>query len=463
MFVINELSTQNPHPGQAFDPASFGCSDRGNTDSDNGGVGAITIGALAALRLAAYGLMFIVASCSNKDSVTAPSPEAPPAHIATDDAVQNPALAELTQKLLAQALEASLTLQQSITELLASHTLESLTKAQQAWYQAAERIEAFYVFSRLGAPSTSVYPLLLDYQYNLSAWPIEPGYLDAYGDHPYSGLVFDIGIPLTAELLRQQHGLTSEGDATLGIYALEFLIFGENNNRGPLLFQPITGLNKQHQAAGYEHVAELPRNRRRQLLQLQADLLVEDVKQLQSYWQTHAPRVSDDRFQRAALAMATEQIIEVAQQQKPRESEPLPQRLRRGQQLAVRLGAQLVGLQQALAVSQLPNHDTLLSNTQQAIERLQLIAQASTPEQPSPEYVKNRRNQWRSVYQDLRTLAAGLTSDAQQPNAKAADADIAETDVNGNSGAADATTDLPAVSSPSTTGVGSTKEQSVTR
>lgn len=369
---------------------------------------------LRLLRQTIVGLALLCVGCSDTDQ------SAPPSSTETIDNTKpieaaNPALNELAQKQVGQALQAGLALQQSIVELLKMPDVNTLTQAQQAWRGAAAELESLHVFSLLGAPSNSTHPFLFRQQYNLAAWPIQPGYLDTYGDHPYSGLVFDIGLPLTAELLREQHGLTSEGDASLGIYAIEFILFGENDNRGPLLFQPITSLNEQHKIAGYEQVHELPRNRRRQLLQLQADLLVEDIQQLQQYWQTQKPQISNTDFQFASQALATQHIIDAAQLQKSKTPETPQQRLILGQQLAKRMMAQLAGWQQGLTLTDIPNQAELTLISQEVLENLRPISQAAIPEQPMPNELKAKRAQWKRVYQGLRRLAAELSGETTKP------------------------------------------------
>lgn len=254
----------------------------------------------------------------------------------------------LGKEILSDGLAKANALNSAIGQLLNSPNIENLERAQQLWREVAAATERFHLFSRLGTVAPQDFQALVDLQFNLTAWPIQPGYLDGFGDHPYSGIVFDVGMPMTAEVLREQHGMTDNSDATLGIYAIEFLLFGEQNNRGPLVFQPITALNEKYQEDGYASVEELPRNRRRELLRLQAQLLVEDLGHLHNTWISNQPDALQQRFellassqqaellQKAALALATEQLVVVANQR--------GKDLWQDQQLADRLAAQLDGL-----------------------------------------------------------------------------------------------------------------------
>ncbi len=257
----------------------------------------------------------------------------------------------LGEELLSEGTARATAFNKAINRLLDSPNIEHLEQAQQTWRETAAALEQFHLFSRLGVVAPQDFQKLVDLQYNLTAWPIQPGYLDSYGEHPYSGIVFDVGMPLTAEALREQHGMTDNSDAALGVYAIEFILFGEQNNRGPLLFQPITALNDQYKEDGYSSVDELPRNRRRELLRLQAQLLVEDVMRLQQEWTGNqagqlrykfellTPTQQADLLRKASLAMATEQLVTVANQGPAGSMDLWP-----GQQLADRFAAQLHGL-----------------------------------------------------------------------------------------------------------------------
>lgn len=364
-----------------------------------------------AIRLAALATLAVIhIGCGEKAPTIPPVHQAPAPHIAhTRSSPPNQGLEALAEQQLSQAVQAGTKLKAATEQLLVAANLTNLTEAQDAWHMAARRSEAFYVFSRLGAQANSDHQYLATQQYAIGAWPIAPGYLDTYGDYPYSGLVFDISLPLSAASLREQHGLTALSDATLGVYAIEYILFGENDNRGPLLFRPITALNDQHRATGYEHVEELPRNRRRQLLQLQVNLLEEDLQQLQHYWETQRPAIRDIDFKQAAGVMITEHILAAAQLQTPMEGESLQQRLWRGEQLAQRIASQLAGWQQGLGLLALPNRADLILITQNAIDRLQAIAgQKIGLQQPSVDELKALQGQWQLVYQDLRNLATAL-------------------------------------------------------
>lgn len=318
---------------------------------------------------------------------------------------ENPAW-PLGKEILVDSVAKAGELNAAVGQLLDTPNIENLERAQRLWREVAAAIERFHLFSRLGTVAPQDFQRLVDLQFNLTAWPIQPGYLDGFGDHPYSGIVFDVGMPMTAEVLREQHGMTDNSDATLGIYAMEFLLFGEQNNRGPLVFQPITALNEKYQEDGYTSVEELPRNRRRELLRLQAQLLVEDITRLHDTWISNQPDALQQRFelfassqqaellQKAALALATEQLVVIANQ---RGGE-----LWQGQQLADRLAAQLDGLARFNAVVNLG--EQVATATARSVASLNDIR--GLP--PLNQQGLTPRVDWQDAYASLRELIKAL-------------------------------------------------------
>lgn len=371
--------------------------------------------------VAALGMLALLAGCQDRapdPQPIAPAPESAPR--TRGNAEPSPAVRTETpawplgQEYLDQSLIAAQELGASIDQLLLSAKIENLEKAQSAWRKTSGQLEQFHVFTRLGAVAPQLFQPLLDLQFNLSAWPIQPGYLDSYGAHPYSGIVFDVGMPMSEQVLRDQHGLTDKADATLGIYAMEFLLFGEQNNRGPLVFQPITALNDKYRADGYQDVAELPRNRRRELLRLQARILVADLTQIQTLWSGTQPGQLRYQFEtltapqqhellrKAAIALVTEQLVTLANQQKPGNALASDNDLWHNQQLADRLAAQLTGL--------LKLHQTLSLGTQvdQQIQSSLTALAAVTNLPPITEKGLPTQVNWQDTYTTLRELVRVL-------------------------------------------------------
>lgn len=371
------------------------------------------ISALGLVRATVIGVLICGTNACDRQNppppdVAAKTESAPRARAAEATRTENPAW-PLGDEMLSEGAARATAFDKAINRLLDAPNIENLEQAQQTWREIAAALEQLHLFSRLGAVAPQDFQKLVDLQYNLTAWPIQPGYLDAYGDHPYSGIVFDVGMPLTAEALREQHGMTDNSDAALGVYAIEFILFGEQNNRGPLLFQPITALNDQYKEDGYTSVEELPRNRRRELLRLQAQLLAEDVQQLQQEWANNqtgqlkhkfellTPEQQTDLLRKAALALATEQLVTVANQGPAGGMD-----LWLGQQLADRFAAQLNGL--ARLNAQLGLSDQAAAAITKCLSGLDEINRLPPL---NPQGLPSKVN-WSDTYSNLRDLIKAL-------------------------------------------------------
>lgn len=308
-------------------------------------------------------------------------------------------------------------LNSQVMQLLERPSQETLLLAQQSWSLSAEAIESFHSFSRLGLTSAPGLKTLLDMQFQLAAWPIQPGYLDAFGPHLYSGIVFDISTPLNESSLRAQHGLTDLEDATLGIYTIEFMLFGENGNKDYRLFTPLAKLNDQSIEMGYEKVAELPNNRRRRLLRLQSEILTKDIAKLITLWSDPQPQSISALFMHRSLEQQqiqltqavqntlTEQILKIAEQQKLSEDDANQLSELKDLRLLERVKHQLSGIKRLVAHSPLRLSSDFIAKTEQciAIEALK----AAPIDQP-----QSRSEHWRTVYSCIRDLIKALSPPA---------------------------------------------------
>ena len=129
-----------------------------------------------------------------------------------------------------------------------------------------------------------------DARKKIAAWPIQPGYLDSFGPHIHSGIVNDITLLIEPHTLRSQHLVTDREEVTLGLYAIEYLLFGDKDytnkiNTSFKRFVSVTTLPESLAQAGL-NIGELPNNRRRALIELQSRLLVNDINMLISFYQT---------------------------------------------------------------------------------------------------------------------------------------------------------------------------------
>lgn len=188
-------------------------------------------------------------------------------------------------------VETNLTrLQSDIVRFLDSPDTDTMNTMRSGWLNAHVAFELttlhHYFAGMLLAEQESL--TLLQLQYRTNHWPILPGYIDYVDGYPNSGIVSDITVVLDVPSLRQQHGTFDLAEATLGFHVLEFLIWGENPDGNTLRpasdYESISQLTAL-QADGGLKLVQLGKNRRRQLLSLTAQVLMEDFQSTQSLWQ----------------------------------------------------------------------------------------------------------------------------------------------------------------------------------
>ncbi len=193
----------------------------------------------------------------------------------------------------AQVGEAIEELQSSINALISDATNEKLDLARQAWLTAHNAYE-ITTLDRYFASRTLGDELgleLLQLQYQIDHWPIIPGYIDYVDGYPDSGIVHDINVILDRETLREQHGTFDVSEATLGFHVIEFLLWGYGNesvSRPSEDYRPVTELSREQAESGYS-LEQLSNNRRRLLLAVVVDILIQDFSDLQALWLEQLP------------------------------------------------------------------------------------------------------------------------------------------------------------------------------
>lgn len=92
-----------------------------------------------------------------------------------------------------------------------------------------------------------------------AAGPAFPGYIDTLPRYPESGLVFDQTVDTTRAALRQQHQLTDPGEVSLGLYAVEIILFGVAASRPLSDFAADTLADRRHAIMGVQtaHLADV--------------------------------------------------------------------------------------------------------------------------------------------------------------------------------------------------------------
>ena len=227
-------------------------------------------------------------------------------------------------------------LSRDIEQFLAAPTAETLKAAQQSWWQTAISYRAFFYFGHLSQAEPEALSALNRYDYQIAGYPIQPGFIDKFGDYPYSGLVFEVGFAITEKSLINQHGLTDTSEVVLGLYALEFMLFDTNGDRLLSDFFAVEQLDEMLKERGFENIAEIPANRRRQLLAMQADILKNDIDELFNHLrseqsdgvQARLKRLSAarlDQINRTALSSTfTALMLEISEFSRPTAEPRLP-------------------------------------------------------------------------------------------------------------------------------------------
>lgn len=132
---------------------------------------------------------------------------------------------------------------------------------------------------------------LFQLQYQINHWPILPGYIDYVDGYPDSGIVHDVNVPLNEASLREQHGFLDISEAILGFHVLEYLIWGANEDgnspRPASDYLAATQLSASQAENGYA-LDQLANNRRRLLLTIVGQVMLEDFQQASSLWNLNA-------------------------------------------------------------------------------------------------------------------------------------------------------------------------------
>lgn len=263
--------------------------------------------------------ILLIAACGKKDQEIAEETQAreePPSVTATHDLDLLAAETWWSQggEVLARSLQSARDLQHICSDFLDEPDAQKLLLAQQAWQKTALAYRSFYAYHYVGLSEPQAFHILSEVDYRIAAWPVQPGSLDSFGSYLYSGLVHDIGNPLTMENLLTLHGQIDSENATLGLFAIEFMLYGEEGTRKVDDYVRQVIVDAEHKERGFNSPSELPNNRRRMLLTLQTGKLVDDLALLVNSWsapnvtsQVYAWHSLDDSEKYQVLAAALEQ------------------------------------------------------------------------------------------------------------------------------------------------------------
>lgn len=266
-------------------------------------------------------------SCSERDaSDTQTTPTATPINqnAQLDLKAANQAFLLQASESAQLALQQGQSLEQEIQAFLDQPNQAALDALKDDWQQLEAALQRMYALEVISQNDAQSFQEIRSYLYRVQAHPIQPGYLDRFAEYAYSGLVYDIGFQLNPESLIQQHGLTDEEEVVLGIYAIEFMLFGTDSNRSANDYIEQTELSQAHTDGGFEGLREIPENRRRQLLKLQSAQLTDDLETLSnaisgdtglSLWKQKEPQQQLSVIRRSLSSGLTQFLIQLAEYQ----------------------------------------------------------------------------------------------------------------------------------------------------
>lgn len=271
-------------------------------------------------RMGVVTLTALLLAACNEDTPELPSDQAEEEMTTSGFELLNPELSasakELTLDYIGQ-ISSDLELASIEIEEFASATQtyiedansETLNNTRQAWVDAhtAYELTALHRYFAMQLLEEQYGLTLLQLQYQIDHWPIVPGYIDYVDGYPDSGIVHDINVALDSESLREQHGAFDISEVTLGFHVIEFLLWAESGSRPADDYFAKEELSPEQIENGYS-LDQLSNNRRRLLLSVITEALVEDFRALQSLWLAQAPSVE----QRIEATSGTELIVALA-------------------------------------------------------------------------------------------------------------------------------------------------------
>lgn len=223
----------------------------------------------------------LFSACSEQEQApTQTAPQQLEASVSVDIIEAEQEFWQAVSEYISVAIESSNKLKADIDTLLTTPSQNTLSAAQQSLAQTQLDFAKLRGLQLLQISSPEIFTVGANTLNRILAHPIQPGYLDRFGPYQYSGLVFDIGFDLDAGSLIQQHGLTDSEEVVLGLYAMEFMLFGEGGGRSAQDYLETKKLTEEHRKLQLSNVMEIPNNRRRKLLELQTEQLLKDASYL---------------------------------------------------------------------------------------------------------------------------------------------------------------------------------------
>jgi len=190
--------------------------------------------------------------------------------------------AQLAQRAYRDAVAGLHELEAEVQEFLAEPSRTSLEAARAAWIQCRDAYGRTEAFRFSGGPIDDIHPLtgVQGPEGRINAWPIDEAYLDYVAGEPKSGLISDRKVPIAESTLVSRNASADETQVTLGYHAIEFLLWGQDRSRDGPGNRPYSDYLR----------GDPVRDRRRECLRLQVQLLLRDVTYVADQWTPAAGR-----------------------------------------------------------------------------------------------------------------------------------------------------------------------------
>jgi len=203
-------------------------------------------------------------------------------------------------------------LQTSIQLFLSKPNKKTLDDTKQQWLTSHNSYAASKLFRILNIKHpeldrSQIDPVKHSLAIRIDQSPLLAGYLDAVEGYPQSGYVFS-PIPINEETLNKEHQFSDTLYVTLGFHAIEFLLWGENNEqaRESTDYAALSVIDKD---------PELVQARRSQLLLLITKLLIKDLdlqchewQQAEDYYPSHLT-AHPEEAQNEYIVAAVKQLL----------------------------------------------------------------------------------------------------------------------------------------------------------
>ncbi len=222
---------------------------------------------------------------SPSTSAGVPTPHSSPTH--TSSALST-AFLRYAEHRMAKVCSATESLEKQVHAFLDAPEVTRLDAAKRAWLETRDAlIEAHLLrhFTLYDPAFVVSFPSIhnTDNQDSRNIWslvdafPLNGGYLDRVNGYAYSGIVYS-ETPLSEAFLLSEYQFSDDTYLTLGVTAIEFMLWGENGQRG------VTDYIAPPPTEGPENTEHLSAQRRQALLKMQSTLLSQHAATLCHSW-----------------------------------------------------------------------------------------------------------------------------------------------------------------------------------